>query len=207
MASNVHYMNIGDGDDYEPFTNNNQRNTDRKGIKDKLISCFNNTISNIKYYSSYIDKEKTLTILKFSYLILFLYNFILFINSKNMSFFYLFNISFSFIILIIMNIITNTFDIFYDQFVLSEFRKTLIFLIIVLIFFSFIDILVIYISKMTLNIPNSSIIKAGFSVLGQLIISLLYVYILFKTIISKNKKKLKNIQENNSDLEQNVYQE
>ena len=196
MASNIHYMNIND--DYNDERYDRKKNESNKNIKDKIITCFDTIISNIKYYSNNIDKEKSLTILNFSYFVLFLYNFILFINSKNMSFFYLFNIITSFIILIIMNIITNTFDIFIDNFVLNELKKTMIFLTIILIFFSFIDLIIIYISNLKLNIPKSSIIKAGFSVMGQLIISLLYIYILFKKIISiKNKKRVRNNQENN----------
>jgi hypothetical protein len=194
MASKVYYMNIDDYDEKKTDSN--------KNIKDKLIGCFNNTITNIKFYIKNIDKEKSLTILNFSYFALFLYNFILFIQSKNMDFFYLFNIIISFIFLIVMNIITNTFDIFLDDFMLSELKKTMIFLVIILIIFSFIDIIIIYISKMKLNIPNSSIVKAGFSIIGQLIISLLYIYILFKKIISIKKKNVNIERKNNiSDIE------
>lgn len=202
MASKVYYMNID-----EDYYDNGEKKTDLdKNIKNKLIECFNKTITNIKFYIKNIDKKKSLTILKISYFVLFLYNFILFIQSKNMNFFYLFNIIISFIILIVMNIIANTFDIFIDDFMLSEFKKTMIFLIIILIFFSFIDIGIIYISKMKLNISNSSIIKAGFSIIGQLIISLLYIYILFKKIISIKKKNVNIERKNNiSDIEKRGY--
>jgi len=196
MSSKTYYMNIDE--QYNEEQNYEAKNENNNKIKNKLRKCINTTINNVKYHIKKIDKEKGLNILKFSYFILFLYNFIFFINSNNMSFFYLFNIISSFIILLVMIIISKTFDVFIDNFMLGELKKTLIFLIIVLIFFSFLDIIIIYITQMKLNISKNSIIKASFSIIGQLLISLLYIYILFKNIISIKKQNI-NDSDNNSD--------